>query len=102
MKVVIACDHRGFDAKKKLLPYLRNKGHDVVDYGCESGQMCDYPDLAVPAARAVASGEFDVAILLDGSGIGMSIVANRIAGIYAALVHDDVHARQEDQRMHLN
>ena len=102
MKVVIACDHRGFDAKKKLLPHLRNKGHDVVDYGCESGAMCDYPDFAVPASRAVANGEADVAILLDGSGIGMSIVANKIPGIYAALVHDDVTARQAREKMHCN
>jgi ribose 5-phosphate isomerase B len=102
MKVVIASDHRGFDAKKRLLPFLRTKGHDVTDYGCDSNAMCDYPDFAVPAARAVASGEFAVGILLDGSGIGMSIVANKIPGIFAALVHDDITARQSREKMHCN
>ena len=102
MKVVIACDHRGFDSKKKLLPYLRQRGHDVTDFGCDSNAMCDYPDFAVPASRAVAKGEFDVGILLDGSGIGMSIVANKIPGVFAALVHDDVTARQAREKMHCN
>jgi ribose 5-phosphate isomerase B len=102
MKVVIACDHRGFEAKKKLLPYLRSKGHDVTDFGCESPAMCDYPDFAVPASRAVAKGEFDVAILLDGSGIGMSIVSNKVPGVFAALVHDQVTARQAREKMHCN
>jgi ribose 5-phosphate isomerase B len=102
MKVVVASDHRGFDAKKRLVPHLRNKGHDVTDLGCDSNAMCDYPDFAVPAARAVAKGEYEVAILLDGSGIGMSIVANKVSGIFAALVHDDVTARQARARMHCN
>src|SRR5205085_12435017 len=86
----------------KMLTLLRNMSHYVVDYVCDSPAMCDYPDVAVPASRAVANGEFDVAILLDGSGIGMSIVANKIPGIYAALVHDDVTARQSREKMHCN
>jgi ribose 5-phosphate isomerase B len=102
MKVCIASDHRGFDAKKRLLPHLKNRGHDVTDLGCETNAMCDYPDYAAPAAKAVARGEYDVAILLDGSGIGMCIVANKIPGIFAALVHDDVTARQAREKMHCN
>jgi ribose 5-phosphate isomerase B len=102
MKVVIACDHRGFEAKKKLLPYLRSKGHDVTDFGCESPAMCDYPDFAAPASRAVARGEFDVAVLLDGSGIGMCIVSNKVPGVFSALAHDQVTARQAREKMHCN
>src|SRR4051812_1630263 len=102
MKVAIACDHRGYEAKRKLLPQLRGKGHELTDFGCDSAAMCDYPDYAAPTARAVARGEFDVGILLDGSGIGMCIVANKIPGIRAALVHDDVTARQAREKVHCN
>jgi ribose 5-phosphate isomerase B len=102
MKVAIACDHRGYDAKRKLLPHLRAKGHELTDFGCDSNSMCDYPDFAAPAARAVAKGEFEVGILLDGSGIGMAIVANKIPGVFAALVHDDVTSRQSREKMHCN
>jgi ribose 5-phosphate isomerase B len=102
MKVAIACDHRGYDAKRKLLPHLRTNGHEVTDFGCDNNSMCDYPDFAAPAARAVARGEYDLGILLDGSGIGMSIVANKIPGIRAALAHDQVTARQSREKNHCN
>ena len=102
MKVVIACDHRGFDAKRRLLPSLRKLGHDVVDLGCESTASCDYPDFAAPAARGVAKGEFEIGILLDGSGIGMSIVANKVHGVRAALAHDELTARQSREKNHCN
>ena len=74
----------------------------MTDFGCDTNSMCDYPDFAAPAARAVARGEFDLGILLDGSGIGMCIVANKIPTIFAALVHDDVTARQAREKMHCN
>jgi ribose 5-phosphate isomerase B len=102
MKVAIASDHRGFDAKSRLMPWLKKQGHTTVDFGCGAAQNCDYPDYAAPAARAVASGQCDVAILLDGSGIGMSIVANKIAGVRAALVHDDVTAVRAREHNHCN
>jgi ribose 5-phosphate isomerase B len=102
MKVALASDHRGFDAKTRLMPWLKKQGHTTVDFGCEAPQNCDYPDFAAPAARAVASGQCDVAILLDGSGIGMSIVANKIAGVRAALVHDDVTAVRAREHNHCN
>jgi ribose 5-phosphate isomerase B len=102
MKVAIASDHRGFEAKSRLMPWLKKQGHTVVDFGCEAPQSCDYPDYAAPAARAVAVGQCDVAILLDGSGIGMSIVANKIAGVRAALVHDDVTAVRAREHNHCN
>jgi ribose 5-phosphate isomerase B len=102
MKVAVASDHRGFEAKRRLLPLLKNQGHDVTDFGCESTHACDYPDFAAPAARAVAAGKADVAILMDGSGIGMSIAANKVHGIRAALVHDEVTARRAREHNHCN
>lgn len=102
MKVVIACDHRGYDAKRRLLPSLSKLGHDVVDLGCDSTASCDYPDFAAPAARSVARGEYELGILLDGSGIGMSIVANKVHGVRAALVHDELTARQAREKTQCN
>jgi ribose 5-phosphate isomerase B len=102
MKVVIACDHRGFEPKRRVLPYLKKMGHEITDLGCDSTVSCDYPDLAVPVGRAVASGEAEVGILLDGTGIGMSVAANKIKGVRAALVHDEVTARTSREKNHCN
>src|SRR5215207_2027645 len=87
MKIAIASDHRGFEAKKRLLPLLKRLEHEVKDFGCES---------------TAARGEADVAILLEGSGIGMSITANKVKGIRAALVHDEVTARRAREHHHCN
>jgi ribose 5-phosphate isomerase B len=102
MKVAVACDHRGFEAKRRLLPVLKQYGHEVMDFGCEGTIACDYPDHAAPAARAVADGTAEIGILMDGSGIGMSIAANKIRGIRAALVHDEVTARRAREHNHCN
>jgi len=102
MKIAIGCDHRGFEGKRRLLPLLRKLGHEVEDLGCESGVSVDYPDYAVPVARLVAAGKRDVGILLDGSGIGMSVVANKIDGVRAALAHDEVTARRAREHNHCN
>ncbi|HEV7302481.1 MAG TPA: ribose 5-phosphate isomerase B [Tepidisphaeraceae bacterium] len=102
MKIAIACDHRGYDAKRKLLPILLKSGHTVQDLGCDSTAAVDYPDIAAPVSKAVASGEYDVGILLDGSGIGMSVVANKIKGVRAALAHDEVTARIAREHNHCN
>ena len=102
MKLAVACDHRGFEAKRRLLPILRQQGHEVIDFGCESTAACDYPDFAAPAARAVADGVADAGILMDGSGIGMSVAANKIHNVRAALVHDEVTARRAREHNHCN
>ena len=102
MKLAVASDHRGFEAKKKLLPVLKRLGHEVQDFGCENTASCDYADFAAPAARSVARGENEAAILLEGSGIGMSITANKIHGIRAALIHDEVTARRAREHHHCN
>jgi ribose 5-phosphate isomerase B len=102
VKLAIACDHRGFEAKRKLLPTLKKLGHEVKDFGCESPSAVDYPEMAALAGSCVARGEADVAILLDGSGVGMSIAANKVDGIRAALIHDDVTARRSREHNHCN
>jgi ribose 5-phosphate isomerase B len=102
VKLAIACDHRGYDAKRKLLPVLKKLGHEVRDFGCDSVASADYPQLAAAAGTAVAAGDAEVAILLDGSGVGMSIAANKIDGIRAALIHDDVTARRSREHNHCN
>ena len=102
MKIAIACDHRGFEAKRRLLPTLKKLGHEVQDIGCDGTASVDYPDFAVPVAKQVADAVFDVGILLDGSGIGMSVVANKIRGVRAALVHDEVTARRAREHNHCN
>lgn len=102
MIIGIACDHRGFEAKRRLLPVLKRLSHEVEDFGCDGNVSVDYPDYAIPVARKVADGTLGVGILLDGSGIGMSIVANKIRGIRAALVHDEVTARRSREHNHCN
>jgi ribose 5-phosphate isomerase B len=102
MRIAIASDHRGFEAKRKLIPLLKQKGHEVEDFGCEGPASCDYPDFALPAGRSVAEGKCDVGILFDGSGIGMSIAANKVQGIRAALAHDEVTARRAREHNHCN
>lgn len=102
MKIAVACDHRGYEAKRRLLPLLNKMEHEIADFGCDGRGSVDYPDHAFPAARAVAQGECEAAILLDGSGIGMSVAANKIRGIRAALVHDEVTARRAREHNHCN
>jgi ribose 5-phosphate isomerase B len=102
MNVCVACDHRGYDAKRRLLPVLNRLGHKIHDFGCDSPTAVDYPDFAAPVARMVADGSYELGILLDGSGIGMSIVANKFHGIRAALVHDEVTARVAREQNHAN
>ena len=102
MKLAVACDHRGYEAKRRLVPVLKQMGHEVADFGCDSTGACDYPDHAAPAARAVANGQAEIGILMDGSGIGMSISANKVHGIRAALAHDEVTARRAREHNHCN
>ncbi len=102
MRIALGSDHRGYEGKRHLAPLLKKWGHQVRDFGCDSIRPCDYPDYAGAVARAVASGEYDVGILLDGSGIGMSIAANKVIGVRAALVHDEVTARLAREYNHCN
>ncbi|UBH08402.1 ribose 5-phosphate isomerase B [Macrococcus armenti] len=88
MKVAIACDHGGFQYKEKIVELLTSQNIEYVDFGPEDESSVDYPDYAKPVAESVASGECDRGILICGTGIGMSIAANKVPGIRCALVHD--------------
>jgi ribose 5-phosphate isomerase B len=92
MKIVVGSDHRGFNTKERLKALLTQLGHEVVDCGAPSDESCDYPDYAVPACLMVVRKEAERGILLCGSGIGMTITANKVAGIRAALCHDELTA----------
>lgn len=81
---------------------LNERGHQVLDMGTNSARSCDYPDLAYPAARAVADGQAHVAILICGSGIGMTICANKVPGIRAALCHDELTAHMSRRHNNAN
>lgn len=102
MKIAMASDHRGYEKKVWLAAKLRDAGHEICDCGCPTSASCDYPDFAAPASRKVAGGESDLAILLDNSGIGMSIVANKIVGVRAAIALDLVAARLAREANHCN
>jgi ribose 5-phosphate isomerase B len=102
MNIAVACDHRGFEAKKKLIPLLKKLGHEVQDFGCESTAAVDYPDFAIAVAKAVAAGTHQMGILLDGSGIGMSVAANKVHDIRAGLVHDEITAHRAREHNHCN
>ena len=88
MKIAIASDHRGYEAKKKLLPVLKRLGHEVQDFGTDSEEMVDYPDFCAAAARAVVDGRADRGIVLGGSGQGEQLAANKVTGARAALCND--------------
>ena len=91
--IAIGSDHGGFSLKKELTAYLEKKGIEYKDFGTHSDASCDYPDVAIPVAEAVAAGEYRFGILICGTGIGMSIAANKVKGIRAALCHDVYSAK---------
>ena len=93
MKISVACDHGGLNLKKALIAYLRKCGHEVQDFGTNTFDSCDYPDFAVQAAEAVASGACDRGIVVCSSGIGVSIVANKVPGVRCAHCHDTYCAK---------
>ncbi len=88
MKVVVGSDHAGYALKKEIVPVIEELGHEVIDVGNESGDSVDYADYGIPAAEMVAEGKADRGIVICGTGIGMSISANKVKGIRCALVHD--------------
>ena len=93
MKIAIGCDHGALDLKNKVIAHLTAKGYEVVNFGTDTLDSCDYPDFAAPAAKAVASGECDKGIVLCTTGIGVSITANKVKGIRCALLSDVMSAR---------
>lgn len=93
MKIAVACDHGGLQLKRALVRYLTSKGHEVIDFGTDTEESCDYPDYALPAAEAVAAGRCERGILVCGTGIGVSLVANKVPGIRCAHCHDTYSAK---------
>jgi len=102
MRIALGADHRGHAVKERIALLLRQRGHDVMDMGTNSAKSCDYPDVAYPAARAVADGRADRGILICGSGIGMDICANKVPGIRAALCHDELTAQMSRRHNNAN
>lgn len=88
MKVALGSDHGGYNIKEEIKDYLGSIGIDFKDFGTFSTESVDYPDVAIPVAEAVSTGDYDRGILICGTGIGMSITANKFKGVRAALCHD--------------
>ena len=93
MKIAIACDHGALALKNTLIAHLTQQGHEVVNFGTDTLDSCDYPDFAAKAAQAVADGECEKGIVLCTTGIGVSITANKVKGIRCALLSDVLRAR---------
>ncbi|MDP6546249.1 MAG: ribose 5-phosphate isomerase B [Phycisphaerae bacterium] len=102
MKIAVGADHRGHAVKEKITVLLNERNHEVIDMGTNSSKSCDYPDVAFPAASAVADGKVDLAVLVCGSGIGMSICANKVLGVRAALCHDELTAQMSRRHNNAN
>lgn len=88
MKIALACDHGGLNLKREIIKYLKENGYEYADFGTDNTDSCDYPDFALPAAEAVAKGECDKGIVVCSTGIGVSIVANKVRGVRCAHCHD--------------
>ncbi len=99
-RIALGCDHRGYDAKRRVSRVLEKLGCTVTDFGTDSTKSSDYPDAAFSVASAVQRGECDLGLLFCGTGIGMSISANKLHGIRAAVCHDELTA--EMSRRHNN
>jgi ribose 5-phosphate isomerase B len=102
MRIALGSDHRGYNVKAKIVELVKRLGHDAVDVGCSGSEQVDYPDFAAHVGHLVASGQVDRGILICGSGIGMCIAANKIAGVRAAPCHDDLTAEMSRRHNDLN
>jgi ribose 5-phosphate isomerase B len=102
MLIAIGCDHRGIALKTLVINYLKETGHTVQDFGAYNTTSVDYPDIAFPLAEAVARGECERGILICNTGIGMSMVANKVKGVRAALCHNVFYAQRARQHNDAN
>jgi ribose 5-phosphate isomerase B len=102
MRVAIGADHAGFELKQILIEELKSWGDEVADFGTDSTESCDYPDIAEPLARAVAAGEHDFGVLICSNGVGPSIVANKVHGVRCGLCHDTFSAKRARQHTDCN
>jgi ribose 5-phosphate isomerase B len=102
MRIVIGSDHAGFALKSKMSDVVRALGHDILDVGAFNENPSDYPDFVELVGRAITDGKSDRGILVDGSGVGMTIAANKIPGIRAATCHDTCSAHQGVEHADMN
>ncbi|MDZ4817948.1 MAG: ribose 5-phosphate isomerase B [Planctomycetota bacterium] len=102
MRIIVGSDHRGYNIKSKVIDLARRLGHEVVDEGSAANASVDYPDVAAVVASKVSKGEVDRGILICGTGIGMSIAANKFSGVRAAPCHDDLTAEMSRRHNDLN
>ena len=102
MHIAIGCDHHGLNLKQSIIKLITEAGHSYQDFGCYTADSVDYPDIAKKVAGAVAAGSFERGILICDTGIGMSIAANKVKGIRAALCHDAFSARRIRQHNDAN
>ena len=102
LTVSIGTDHAGFPLKAPIIALLKARGHEVMDFGCESEESCDYPDFIRPAAEAVAGGQADCGIVLGGSGNGEAIVANKVKGVRCGLCWDEWSAQLTKEHNNAN
>lgn len=102
MKIIVGCDHGGFELKQEIAAFLIDIGHEVIDAGCYSTASVDYPDFANKVCDSVHSGEVEQGILICGTGIGMSIAANRKKGIRAALCTETFSAKMSREHNNAN
>jgi ribose 5-phosphate isomerase B len=102
MKIAFACDHGGYPLKKIILDCITASGHSVIDLGTDSTVSVDYPDYAEKLGLTITRGEAERGILICGSGVGASIAANKIQGVYAAVCHDTYSAHQGVEHDNMN
>ncbi|MBZ4663928.1 MAG: ribose 5-phosphate isomerase [Caloramator sp.] len=102
MKIALGCDHGGYNLKQAILEHLEKKGIEYKDFGCYSIESCDYPDFAEKVAESIVKGEYDCGILVCGTGIGISIAANKVPGIRAAHCTDTFSAKAARQHNNAN
>jgi ribose 5-phosphate isomerase B len=102
MRIALGCDHRGLKIKQAIMRFLSKLNHSYHDFGCYTSEAVDYPNVAQKVGKAVASGDFDQGILICSTGIGMSMAANKIRGIRAALCHDAFTAQRARQHNDAN
>ena len=102
MRIAVGSDHRGYVIKQKIIELLRRLEHEVIDGGPSTQESVDYPDVASIVAQKVSKGEVDRGILICGTGIGMSIAANKFPGVRAAPCHDDLTAEMSRRHNDLN
>lgn len=93
MKIAVGADHGGYEMKKAVIAHLTKKGYECVDYGCDSPDRCDYPIYGERVGRAVAGGECELGVLICGTGIGISLAANRVPGVRAAVCSETYSAQ---------